>query len=83
MRRFSAALSQILRSFHIYCMERTIMVFKSPYELDRYERSRRRAMSPEQRLLELEAIRSEAGKFLYEHSALIRSVITVTRKASN
>jgi hypothetical protein len=61
-------------------MERTIKVFKSAYELDRYERSRRRAMSPEQRLLELESIRSEAGRFLYEHSARLRRVVTVTGK---
>ena len=40
-----------------------------------------RSQTPEARLDEVERLRMEAGKFLYEYPTRLRRVITVTRKA--
>ena len=42
-----------------------------------------RSQTPEARLDEVERLRMEAGKFLYEYPARLRRVITVTRKAQS
>ena len=58
---------------------KTIHVFKSFQEHDISERARRHAMTPEERLNEVELLRIEAGKFLYEYPTRLRRIIKVTR----
>jgi hypothetical protein len=42
-----------------------------------------RQQTPEARLEEVERLRLQAGKFLYEYPARFRRVFAVTRKAQN
>ncbi|GMW01901.1 MAG: hypothetical protein AMXMBFR84_30370 [Candidatus Hydrogenedentota bacterium] len=39
-----------------------------------------RSCTPEQRLDELELLRMEAGKFLYEYPSRLQRVVTITRR---
>ena len=55
-------------------------VFKTFESHERDERKRRRLMTPEDRLNEVELLRIEGGKFLYEYPARLRRIITVTRR---
>jgi len=61
-------------------MNRNIHVFTSFESHEQDERYRRRSMTPEDRLNEVELLRIEGGKFLYEYPARLRRVITVTRR---
>jgi len=61
-------------------MNRTIKVFKSFKSHEQDEKSRRLSISPEERLDEVELLRIEGGKFLYEYPTRLRRVITITRK---
>ena len=59
-------------------MELTITTHEEQAKQDRaYWRSR----TPEERLDEVERLRLEAGKFLYEYPARLRRVVTITRRA--
>ncbi|HEX2955419.1 MAG TPA: hypothetical protein VHO70_01235 [Chitinispirillaceae bacterium] len=57
-----------------------IKIFNSfePHEQD--EKKRRFSMTPEDRLSEVELLRIEGGKFLYEYPARLRRVIKITRR---
>jgi hypothetical protein len=60
-------------------MIKNIQVYKNFDDLEKDERERRQLMSPEERLNEVELLRIEGGKFLYEYPARLRRVIKVTR----
>jgi len=49
-------------------------------KLAREERSYWRRHTPEERLDEVERLRLEAGKFLYEYPSRLRRVVKITRK---
>ena len=61
-------------------MNRNIKVFKSFKSHEQDERDRRRLMSPEDRLNEVELLRIEGGKFLYEYPTRLRRIIKITRR---
>lgn len=61
-------------------MIENIKVFKSFKSHEQDERNRRRLMSPEDRLNEVELLRIEGGKFLYEYPTRLQRVIKITRK---
>ena len=61
-------------------MEKTIHIYKSFEEHEKGERARRRSMTPEERLDELELLRIGASKFLYAYPKRLRRIITVTRR---
>ena len=61
-------------------MIRNIRVYKSFESHEQDERNRRRLMSPEDRLNEVELLRIEGGKFLYEYPTRLRRVIKITRR---
>jgi len=50
-------------------------------EQARYDREYWKSRTPEERLDEVERLRLEAGKFLYEYPARLRRVVKITRKA--
>ena len=50
-------------------------------EQARYDREYWKNSTPEERLDEVERLRLEAGKFLYEYPARLRRVVKITRKA--
>ncbi|MDA3798033.1 MAG: hypothetical protein PF692_03020 [Kiritimatiellae bacterium] len=50
-------------------------------EQAQYDRKHWRSRTPEERLDEVERLRLEAGKFLYEYPTRLRRVIKITRKA--
>ena len=55
-------------------------VFTSFESHERDEKKRRLSMTPEDRLNEVESLRIEGGKFLYEYPARLRRVIKITRR---
>jgi len=61
-------------------MIREIKVFNSYESHEQDEKKRRLAMTPEERLNEVESLRIEGGKFLYEYPARFRRVIKITRR---
>ena len=61
-------------------MVRKIKVYTNFKAHEEEERQRRRALSPEERLNEVELLRLEGGKFLYEYPAKFRRVIKITRR---
>ena len=61
-------------------MIRTMKVFTSFESHERDEKKRRLSMTPEDRLNEVESLRIEGGKFLYEYPARLRRVIKITRR---
>ncbi len=61
-------------------MKKTIFSTNSQ-ELAKQDLKSWRSMSPEERLDELELLRIQAGKFLYEYPTRFRRIIRVTRKA--
>jgi len=58
-----------------------ILISISYKELKKQDLNIRRSMSYEERLNELESIRIQAGKFLYEYPTRLRRIIRVTHKA--
>jgi hypothetical protein len=64
-------------------MQKIIHIFKNHNELSSYDREFSRSLSPEERLNQVELLRIEAGKFLYEYPARLRRVIKVTRRTQN
>jgi hypothetical protein len=52
----------------------------SSEEQTRQDRKYWRSKTPEERLGELEKLRIQAGKFLYEYPSRLRRVIKITRK---
>jgi hypothetical protein len=54
-------------------MIRRIQVFNSFKDHEQDEKKRRRSMTPEDRLNEVELLRIEGGKFLYEYPTSNRS----------
>jgi hypothetical protein len=61
-------------------MEKSIRVFSDFEDHEKAERLRRLSMTPEERLNEVELLRLEGGKFLYEYPKRLRRVISVTRR---
>jgi len=61
-------------------MVKDIKVFNSFQSHENDEKKRRFSMTPEERLNEVELLRIEGGKFLYEYQARFRRVITITRR---
>ena len=61
----------------MFCDMKVFDSFKS-HEQD--ERKRRLSMTPEERLNEIELLRIEGGKFLYEYPTRLRRVIKITRR---
>ena len=61
-------------------MIKNIKIFNSFESHEQDERNRRRSMTPEDRLNEVELLRIEGGKFLYEYPTRLRRVIKVTRR---
>jgi len=61
-------------------MENRIKIYNSFDAHEKDERQRRMALTPEERLNEVELLRLEGGKFLYEYPARLRRVISVTRR---
>ena len=61
-------------------MIRNMKVFKSFESHEQDERKRRLSMTPEDRLNEVELLRIEGGKFLYEYPTRLRRVIKITRR---
>mgnify|MGYP006294363141 CR=1 FL=1 len=61
-------------------MDKQIEVFRSFKDHDKAERQRRLSMTPEQRLDEVERLRIEGGKFLYEYPGRLQRVVRVTRR---
>ena len=61
-------------------MKRRLKVYKSFESHENDERKRRLSMTPEERLNEVELLRIEGGKFLYEYPARFRRVIKITRR---
>ena len=55
-------------------------VFNSFKSHEQDERERRLSMTPEDRLNEVELLRIEGGKFLYEYPTRLRRVIKITRR---
>ena len=55
-------------------------VFDSFKSHEQDERKRRLSMTPEERLNEVELLRIEGGKFLYEYPTRLRRVIKITRR---
>lgn len=61
-------------------MKKIIIVTKIKKQKEQ-ELESRRSKSPEQRLSELENLRIQAGKFLYEYPKRFRRVIKITHRA--
>lgn len=61
-------------------MIHTMKVFNSFESHEQDEKKRRFSMTPEDRLNEVELLRIEGGKFLYEYPTRFRRVITITRR---
>lgn len=61
-------------------MNKQIKVFKNFKDHENDERRRRLSMTSEERLDEVERLRIEGGKFLYEYPARFRRVVKVTRR---
>ena len=61
-------------------MKRIIFVTKLK-EQKKQDLKSRRSMSPEERLSEVESIRIQAGKFLYEYPKRFRRIIRITHQA--
>ena len=63
---------------YIWSMKLTITTHAEQAKQDRaYWRNR----SPEERLDEVERLRLEAGKFLYEYPSRLRRTVTIARRA--
>jgi len=61
-------------------MNKQIKVYQSFEEHEKTERKRRMSLTPEERLDEVERLRIEGGKFLYEYPARLQRVIKITRR---
>lgn len=61
-------------------MKKIIIVTKVKKQKEQ-ELESRRSKSPEQRLSELENLRIQAGKFLYEYPKRFRRIIKITHRA--
>ncbi len=73
-----------IRVKHIFPnMNLKIRVFKSHKELETDTLDYWKKQSPEARLDEVERLRIEAGKFLYEYPARLRRTIKVTRMSQS
>jgi hypothetical protein len=61
-------------------MNKTIHIYKNHNELSNHDRDFSRSLSPEERLNQVELLRMEAGKFLYEYPTRLRRIVTITRR---
>jgi hypothetical protein len=61
-------------------MVKKISVFTSHADLADHDRRYWQSMTPEERLNQVELLRLEAGKFLYEYPARLQRVIKITRR---
>jgi hypothetical protein len=61
-------------------MNKKVKVFNNFKDHDKDERQRRLSMTPEERIDEVERLRIEGGKFLYEYPARFQRVVKVTRR---
>ena len=75
------ALFQLISYF--YTMEKKITLYQSHNELQNHDRKFFMSLSPEERLNQVELLRMEAGKFLYEYPARLRRIIKITRRTQS
>jgi hypothetical protein len=61
-------------------MEKKVVIYKNHDEQQQNDREAYLALSPEERLNQVEYLRLEAGKFLYEYPARLRRTVTITRR---
>lgn len=61
-------------------MEKNIIVSHSHDDLEKRDLRHWKSLTPEERLDQVELLRLEAGKFLYDYPARLRRIISVTRK---
>jgi hypothetical protein len=64
-------------------MEKTIHIYKNHNDLSKYDRDFSKSLSPEERLNQVELLRMEAGKFLYEYPTRLRRIIKITRRTKS
>ena len=64
-------------------MDKTIHIYRNHNELSNHDRDFSRALSPEERLNQVELLRMEAGKFLYEYPTRLRRIIKITRRTQS
>lgn len=61
-------------------MGKKISIYRNHNELQSHDCKINMALSPEERLNQVELLRMEAGKFLYEYPARLRRIVTITRR---
>lgn len=61
-------------------MDKTVHIYRDHNELSNHDRDFFKSLSPEERLNQVELLRMEAGKFLYEYPTRLRRVIKITRR---
>jgi hypothetical protein len=61
-------------------MEKKISIYRNHNELQSHDHKINMALSPEERLNQVELLRMEAGKFLYEYPTRLRRIVTITRR---
>ena len=64
-------------------MNKTIRIYKNNNELSNHDRDFSKSLSPEERLNQVELLRMEAGKFLYEYPTRLRRIIKITRRTQS
>ena len=64
-------------------MNKEIHIYKNHNELSNHDRDFSRSLSPEERLNQVELLRMEAGKFLYEYPTRLRRIIKITRRTKS
>ena len=61
-------------------MEKKVSIYCNHSDLHDHDRKVNIALSPEQRINQVELLRLEAGKFLYEYPARLQRIIKITRR---
>ena len=64
-------------------MDKKVYIYRNHNELSNHDRDFYRSLSPEERLNQVELLRMEAGKFLYEYPTRLRRIIKITRRTQN
>jgi hypothetical protein len=61
-------------------MVKKISTYQNHADLQEHDRKFCMSLSPEERLNQVELLRLEAGKFLYEYPARLQRIIKITRR---
>ena len=61
-------------------MEKKISIYRDHADFRNHDRKIYSSLSAEERLNQVELLRLEAGKFLYEYPARLQRVIKITRR---